>query len=246
MLDFRTEFERIFTKHNITYDIKGIITSDRRVYSLGTDSKVLSTLFELLVRPAVYEVAKVNGLMVREARAQNYYPDFTLMTGESDKSKVAVDVKTTYRREQRESVGFTLGGYTSFIRNNTKNIEFPYNQYSEEWVIGFVYQRAHGDLPFQIYKLDKLDKIPMPFEEVSWFVARKWKIASDSAGSGNTTNIGSISGGLEDFRNESGPFQSKDEYLEYWRNYERTASKRAGKYSNLSEFRLWRKRTKTQ
>ena len=52
MLDFRTEFERIFEEHNISYDVKGIITSDKKIYSLGTDSKVLSTVFELLVESA--------------------------------------------------------------------------------------------------------------------------------------------------------------------------------------------------
>ncbi len=96
---------------------------------------------------------------------------------------------------------------------------------------------AFGEDPIQ----QRLDEIPLPFEDVSWFVARKWKIAGDSAGSGNTANIGSISGDLDDFRNELGPFQSKEEFLEYWRNYERTAYERGGKYKNLTEFRRWRR-----
>ncbi|MDE2724282.1 MAG: restriction endonuclease [Gemmatimonadota bacterium] len=241
MLDFRTEFERIFEEHNISYDVKGIITADKKIYSLGTDSKVLSTVFELLVRPVIYQVAQQNGMIVREAKAQNYYPDFTLMEDEADDKKIAVDVKTTYRSQERSKVSFTLGGYTSFIRSETKNIEFPYSQYAEEWVIGFIYTRQpFGDEPNHIYDLERLDEIPLPFEDVSYFVARKWKIAGDSAGSGNTANIGSISGDLDDFRSEAGPFQSKEEFLEYWRNYERTASEREGKYSNLSEFRIWR------
>ena len=241
MLDFRTEFERIFEEHNISYDVKGIITADKKIYSLGTDSKVLSTVFELLVRPVIYQVAQQNGMIVREAKAQNYYPDFTLMEDEADDQKIAVDVKTTYRSQKRSKVNFTLGGYTSFIRNETKNIEFPYRQYAEEWVIGFIYTRkSSGDDPNHIYDLERRDEIPLPFEDVSWFVARKWKIAGESAGSGNTANIGSISGDLDDFRNESGPFQSKEEFLEYWRNYERTAPEREGKYKNLLEFRIWR------
>ena len=87
MLDFRTEFERIFEEHNISYDVKGIITTDKKIYSLGTDSKVLSTVFELLVRPVIYQVAQQNGMIVREAKAQNYYPDFTLMESEADEKK---------------------------------------------------------------------------------------------------------------------------------------------------------------
>ncbi len=62
-------------------------------------------------------------------------------------------------------------------------------------MIGFIYTRQPlGDEPNHIYDLERLDEIPLPFEDVSWFVARKWKIAGDSAGSGNTANIGSISG----------------------------------------------------
>lgn len=241
MLDFRTEFERIFEGHNISYDVRGIITADKKIYSLGTDSKVLSTVFELLVRPIIYQVAQQNRMVVREAKAQNYYPDFTLMESVADDKKIAVDVKTTYRSRERTNVNFTLGGYTSFIRNETKNIEFPYSQYAEEWVIGFIYTRPpFGDDPNHIYDLERLDEIPLPFEDVSYFVARKWKIAGDSAGSGNTANIGSISGDLDDFRSEAGPFQSKEEFLEYWQNYERTASEREGKYRNLAEFRIWR------
>ena len=240
MFNFRSEFERIFSARNITYDVKGIITADRKIYALGTDSKVLSTVFELLVRPVIYQIAQQNGMVVREAKAQNYYPDFTLMKNEAEQ-KIAVDVKTTYRSHERSKFSFTLGGYTSFIRDETKNIEFPYSQYAEEWVIGFIYKRKfHEDAPNHIYELERLDEIPLPFENVSWFVARKWKIAGDRAGSGNTANIGSILGDLDDFRNEAGPFQSKEEFLEYWRNYERTASEREGKYKNLAEFRRWR------
>ena len=56
-------------------------------------------------------------------------------------------------------------------------------------------------------------------------------------------NADQLSGDLDDFKNESGPFQSKDEFLEYWRNYERTASERDEKYKNLAEFREWRQQT---
>ncbi len=242
MLDFKAEFKRIFTQHNITYDVKGIITADKKIYSLGTDSKVLSAVFEMVVRPAIYQIAWENGMTVWEAQSQNYYPDFTLMENEADIKKIAVDVKTTYRSHKSSKVSFTLGGYTSFIRQERKNIEFPYSQYAEEWVIGFIYERKSLENPPHLYELERLDEIPLPFENVSWFVAQKWKIAGDRAGSGNTANIGSISGYLDDFRNESGPFHSKEEFLDYWRNYGRTAYERDGKYKNLTEFRSWRRR----
>jgi hypothetical protein len=225
----------------ISYLVKGIITAERRIYPLGTDTKVLSSVFEMIVRPVVYEVAENNGMVVREARTQNYYPDFTLMRNEADLKKIAVDVKTTYFKKEGGKVAFTLGGYTSFLRSETKNIEFPYSQYTEHWVIGFAYKRKMPEeMPAHAYGLEDIDRIPIPFEDVSFFVARKWKIAGEIAGSGNTTNIGSISGKLEDFENESSPFTSKEEFMEYWQNYGRTAAERAESYKNLEEFRKWK------
>ena len=80
---------------------------------------------------------------VNEPSVQNYYPDYTLLTSEEDNSKIAIDIKTTYRNKDTDKFNFTLGGYTSFIRkgNETKNIVYPFNEYAEHWVIGFVYNR---------------------------------------------------------------------------------------------------------
>lgn len=98
------------------FRVRGLLTSGDVVYPLGNDTKVLSTVFELIARPFVYQVARENGYLVREARVQNVYPDFTLMKSEDDPAKLAVDVKTTYRlfRKNGWIAKFTLGGYTSF------------------------------------------------------------------------------------------------------------------------------------
>lgn len=241
-VDFQVEFEKRLAERAPNYTPRGIVTADHRLYPLGSDTKVLSSVFENFARPIVYDVAHDFGLAVREARAQNYYPDFTLMEDEDDPAKLAVDVKTTYREtDDGWAVTFTLGGYTSFIRNPTKNIEFPFGEYAEHWVIGYIYKRdgAFQPPPDEFY-LDDIDAVPVPFTDVDVFVQEKWKIAGDRAGSGNTTNIGSIRGTLEDFREGRGVFRDKDEYLAYWRNYGRTAADRTGRYSNIEEFRRWR------
>jgi len=245
-LNFKEQFEKKLEEHPLTYKIQGVIADDRRIYPLGTDTKVLGSIFELVTRPLVYEIAEEYGLQVREPRAQNIYPDFTLMVDEDDAKKIAVDVKTTYR-EGNKKVIFTLGGYNSFIREKTKakNIEFPYDQYVEDWVVGFIYKRkAPEEIPSHIYDLKDLSKIPIPFEEVQVFVQEKWRIAGQSAGSGNTTNIGSISGTVEDFRAGRGSFSSEDEFLDYWRNYEKTAAQRNQTYSNLEGYKVWKEKQK--
>lgn len=223
-----------------SYKVCGIVDRSGCVYPLGADTKVLSTIFELVSRPAVYATAKALGYECLEPTVQNHYPDFTFHKGVGANGKIAIDVKTTYRRNDGDRFGYTLGGYTSFIRpgNERKNIVFPFNQYSEHWVIGFVYNRigAKKAQAEHSFSLDQISDIPLPFENVEVFVQEKWRISSDRAGSGNTTNIGSINGTIEDFRAGNGPFTDEDEFLAYWRSYGRTKAAR-GDFSNISEFR---------
>jgi len=194
-----------------------------RVYPLGSDTKVISTLFEIVVRQAVASYARSSGLALAEPARQNHYPDFTLMKDVQDRRKTAIDVKTTYKREGLRQCGYTLGSYTSYIRPETagKNIVFPYDQYAEHWVIGFVYRRIEGkrDATGRIYFLDTLNEMPVPFDDVEVFMQEKWRIAGDRPGSGNTANIGSITGTIDDFRSGNGVFRTEDEFLDYWRGY---------------------------
>lgn len=241
-MDFKAEFTKKLAELNPSYMVRGVITADRRVYPLGSDTKVLSSIFEFFARPLVYEIAREHGLVVREARAQNYYPDFTLMKDEADPAKIAVDIKTTYREADRGwRANFTLGGYTSFIRRDEKNIEFPFSQYSKHWIVGYIYKRLGVEsTPAHVYELAELDNIAPPYSDVDVFVQEKWKISGDTAGSGNTTNMGSISGTLEDFEEGRGVFTSEEEFLDYWCNYERTAQERARKFCNVREYRVWK------
>ena len=109
------------------YSLCGVVDRKARVYPLGSDTKVISTLFEIVARQAVVSYAESTGMRLIEPTKQNHYPDFTLMHNEEDREKIALDVKTTYPREGQSRFGYTLGSYTSYIRPNTegKNIVFP-------------------------------------------------------------------------------------------------------------------------
>lgn len=241
--DFKTAFAQKMQTRVQSAAICGMVAQDGTVYPLGSDTKVLSTIFELFTRPVMMEIAAENGLMLVEPSAQNHYPDFTLFHPNYPNQKIAVDVKTTYITRPHEKFGFTLGGYTSFIRpgNERKNIVFSFNEYCEHIVIGYVYERAAAKQAavHATYTVNQLNAVPMAYNGVRLFVQDKWRIASASAGSGNTTNIGSISGTLDDFVAGRGPFMSEDEFLDYWRNYGTTAATRTN-YSNLAQYRVWR------
>lgn len=222
------------------YSVCGFIDHSRIIYPLGSDTKVLSTVFELICRPVVHAVAASVAHRIVEPSVQNHYPDFTMMRDKADKEKIAVDVKTTYRRQGSEKFRYTLGGYTSFIRigNENKNIVFPFDDYAAHLVIGFVYNRLvrkKAGINLR-YGVEQIEDVPVPFSDVEFFVQDKWRISSDRAGSGNTTNIGSIHGTIDDFRRGAGPFESEREFLDYWRAYGRTASSRTS-FSDIDGFR---------
>jgi hypothetical protein len=219
---FRTEFEKEVLDRGITWLAKGFYGSDGRVYPFGTDTKVLSTVFEAFCAPVVLAIAHQHGYKVTFAK-QTVYPDFTLTPEGMATDRIAIDVKTTYQKTPAGQIKFTLGSYTSFLRNGTKNISFPYSQYSAHWVIGFVYRRRQG-VAAKVYEIQKPEDMLCPYEDVRYFIQEKHKIVGTTPGSGNTTNIGSFpTSNIEDLREGRGPFAKTGEKAveEYWRNYGR-------------------------
>lgn len=246
-MDFKREFKELVAHRNVNWNIRGLLSSDNRIYPFGSDTKVLSTVFELFCRPVVREIAGRHDYRVEEA-PQTIYPDFTLLKSANDMNKIAVDIKTTYRRgTKRNGVEkdfvYTLGSYSSFIRNNTKNILYPFDQYEKHWIIGFLYSRnpeAYDNA--RSFRLDERNEIIPPYSDVEYFVQEKYKIAGERAGSGNTTNLASFpTNSVQPLDNGEGPFADLGEeaFLNYWRNYGKTARER--EYTNLAEFLEWRR-----
>jgi len=220
------EFTQQFTEltDDWNWEIEGFVDSNQYVYPIDSDTKVISTVFERLSSPVIRSISKKHKYIVELAN-QTTYPDFTLSTFDRDGNlihRIAIDIKTTYLQK---SLLFTLGGFNSFLRTETKNILYPYSTYNEHWIIGFIYRRNE---PFEEYDLDKMPKsgdIPCPYGDVTMFVREKHSISGLRAGSGNTKNIGSIK--LKDpkmFATANGPFTKlnnpKEGCDKFWRNYE--------------------------
>jgi hypothetical protein len=216
------------------YNICGFVAKNGTVIPLGTDTKVLSTVFELVTRETLKEIAGDYNYIFKDAETQNQYPDFTFF--HKDKKHIAIDIKTTYRRNNKDKFSYTLGSYTSFMNEKTpnKNILYPFNEYVSHLVVGFVYNRVDVNTEC-CWRTDDISYIELPYNNIEIFVREKWEISGDKAGSGNTTNIGSITGSINDFRSGTPIFKNEEEFLEYWRNYGRTKKQRA--YNNLSEYR---------
>jgi hypothetical protein len=213
---FREEFFRLTA--DWSWEVEGFLAKDQRVHPIDSDTKVISTVFERFSSPVIRTIAKRFAYSVALSN-QTTYPDFTL-TGPSS-SRIAIDIKTTY---ERSSMGFTLGGYNSFLRDDTKNILYPYSTYSDHWVIGFIYRQKEF---FPAYDLDNMPKpsdIWCPYSLSAIFIRHKYEICGLRAGSGNTKNIGSVLlRNATDFQTVNGPFtkfmDGKTACDHYWRNY---------------------------
>lgn len=244
---FHSQFCQKVDENGIDWQLVGFYAPNGRVYPFGTDTKVISTIFEALAAPIIKEIAEDHGYTVQNAE-QTIYPDFTLTPPTQQPPRIAIDVKTTYRRFQSRGLlqpfRYTLGSFTSFLRTPgaKKNILHPYSEYSDHWVLGFLYTRTEGVASKVHYRPHEISELVCPYREVEFFLQEKYKIIGVSPGSGNTANIGSFStSDINDLRQGKGPFAAlgKEVCDEYWRNYGRTAAERA--YADVESFLEWRR-----
>jgi len=225
----------------VKFDAYGILDTSNHIHTLGTDSKIIGRIFEMFAQPVLEKIAKKHGLILTTPESQTVYPDFILMENARSKNKIAVDIKTTYVNTDHSTIKFTLGSFGSYMRNNTKNIEYQYTDYSKHYVIGFIYKRNGQAQESQVFDYADRDKIQFPFYDVKYFIQEKYKIAGDKPGSGNTENIGSFSTKrFSDLKDGNGPFSALgvDVFDIYWKYYPPYRSTEKA-YTSLEEFIAW-------
>ena len=222
---FAEELTQYVSTNSGEWSIKGFIDIDKNIYTISSDSKIVSKILEIQLFPKFKEFAKENGYYIVLAEKQNWYPDLSFVNIANPSIKFAVDIKTTYRLENYSGFcnGFTLGSHGEYFRKrtSTKNIQFPYADYTGHLCLGVLYTRAIStDIDeTEILELSKLEKITSVIKDLVFFTEEKWKISSDKGGSGNTANIGSIHF-IEDLLKGNGVFTNLGESIfdEYWIN----------------------------
>lgn len=226
---------------NVNLNIYGILDANNQIHTLGTDSKILGRIFEMITQPILEGIAKDYNLILETPKSQNTYPDFILMKDKLSKDKIAIDIKTTYITSPKSTIKFTLGSYTSYMRNNTKNIEYDYTDFQKHYVIAFIYKRNDAAQESRMYHYNEREKIIFPYYDVSYFIQEKYKIAGEKPGSGNTENIGSFpTKNLDDLKYGKGPFSKlgQDIFDLYWKYYPKYRSLEKD-YTSLQEFAKW-------
>lgn len=231
--------------------IKGFIDTSQRIYTVSADTKVVSKIMELLIFPEITRFAEENNFELLLTAHQNHYPDITFR----DKSGnlYAVDVKSTYRKNETSVNGMTLGAFTGYFRDRTitKNIAFPYKDYVGHYVLGLIYSRSDEEVDERAsHSLEELENIKSVVNNIDFFLAEKFKIAIDRPGSGNTKNIGGITK-IDDLISGKGPFSELGEHVfdDYWINYLTIdMAKKTGlteqPYKNLNDYHKYKKSNK--
>jgi len=188
---------------DITIDDEFTINNDGNKYKLGNDSKIISKIYELIITEKLKYLLDSMGFKYIENDIQNKYPDFIIISNIQKEKYYAIDIKSTYLKTPTAINGFTLGTYKGYFkdRTSTKSIVKPYNNFIKHFCVCVIYSR---------------DGIKIPVNHI--IVREKWEIARNSAGSGNTCNIGSIKL-LSDLLENKPYFSSDDEFNTFWLNY---------------------------
>jgi hypothetical protein len=210
------------------WTVKGFIDIFKNIYTISSDTKIVSKILEIHLFPKILEFAQANKYKIVLAEHQNYYPDISFVKASDESVRFAVDFKTTYRNPKKLHLcnGFTLGSHGAYFedRTSTKNIQFPYGSYAGHFCLGIIYDRTVGATidETKSHNIDELHSISSVASNFQFFVTEKWKIASDKGGSGNTANIGSINN-ICDIIGGKGMFSKLGEswFDEYWMNYKK-------------------------
>lgn len=132
------------------WTIKGFLDVYRNLYTISSDTKVVSKILEIHLFPILNEFANKMGYKIEVPDSQNHYPDLTYTKIDDVSIKFAVDIKTTFRRYidtksgKTSQVRFTLGSHGSYFKDRdlSKNIKYPYNQYKGHFCLAIVYTQA--------------------------------------------------------------------------------------------------------
>lgn len=240
------EFAPAISCKDGSWAVKGFIDIYKTIYTISTDTKIVSKIIELYIFPKILDFAAKNNLEIELTKEQNSYPDITFKDKEGN--LFAVDLKSSYRKNETSINGMTLGAFTGYFRDRKshKNVTHSYGEYKAHIVLGIIYSANKDIDERKAYTLEQLDDIISVVKDFEFFVQEKWKIAIDRPGSGNTKNIGSVSN-IANLINGNGPFASmgEDIFDDYWMHYLTNDMAKAAElpkpyYCNLTEYKQFK------
>ncbi len=92
---FAEKLRNYVSSDNGDWTVKGFIDVYKNIYTISSDTKIVSKILEIHIFPQILEFAEKIGYKIVIAEKQNWYPDLTFVNKENEKIKFALD--TTIR-----------------------------------------------------------------------------------------------------------------------------------------------------
>lgn len=203
--DFKTDFENLFK--DFRWTIKGFIDENGKVCDLPDIPQVITGIFQEVAKRKVKSFVRQNYYCQIIQGGAREYPEITAFGGKLKEGKIAIDIKTTRRVSKNRVSGFSIGsyaGYFTYPDQKRPGCKFPYGEFKEHWIVGFVYTWNP--------RADSLHMV----SDIEVIVNEKWKLASKSTATGTTFAISSVRD-LNALRAGKGDFDSPQEFESFWR-----------------------------
>ena len=203
--DLKTDLENLFKDFHWT--TKGFIDENGKIYELPDIPQVITGIFQQLAKQKTKPFLKQNYLCQIIQGGAREYPEITAFGGKLGEEKIAIDIKTTRRISRNRVSGFSIGSYAGYFTHPDQRLpgcKFPYSEFKQHWIIGFVYTWNPG--------VDSLHKV----SDIEVIVNQKWRLASKSTATGTTFAISSVRD-LNALRAGKGAFNSPQAFENFWR-----------------------------
>jgi len=203
--NLKADLESLF--QGFRWTIRGFIDDEGMVHPLPDIPQVITGIFQEVAKQRLKPFLKRKyGCEIVQGGAREY-PEITAFGGKLGQEKVAIDIKTTRRISRNRISGFSIGSYAGYFLHPERKLpgcKFPYGDFKEHWVIGFIYTWNP--------QKDSLHMV----SDIEVVVNEKWKIASKSTATGTTFAISSVRD-LGRLKEGKGDFDSIEEFETFWR-----------------------------
>lgn len=76
---FSEELEKYVSTENGDWSVKGFIDVYKNIYTISSDTKIVSKILEIHIFPQILQFAEENNYNIILTEHQNYYPDLTFI-----------------------------------------------------------------------------------------------------------------------------------------------------------------------
>jgi hypothetical protein len=76
---FTEKLEKYVSTENGDWSVKGFIDVYKNIYTISSDTKIVSKILEIHIFPQILQFAEENGYKIILTQHQNYYPDLTFI-----------------------------------------------------------------------------------------------------------------------------------------------------------------------